>query len=188
MEKVVETLISDLREVTELEDNHVMLVESTVETHKITAKNLLKGINERVDNIVVNIDEEKEELINDVNSVKENLTNSVNNLIGEVDNRLDEFSTSLEHLESEVNELKEGNINIDLTNYATKTELSKKLDKSELNGAINTALESAKNSGEFKGQDGYTPIKGIDYFTETDKGELLKTILQSLPTWEGGSY
>ena len=98
------------------------------------------------------------------------------------------IQTSLDNLESEVNELKEGNINIDLTNYATKTELSKKLDKSELNGAINTALESAKNSGEFKGQDGYTPIKGIDYFTELDKGELLERILQSLPTWEGGSY
>lgn len=99
-----------------------------------------------------------------------------------------EIRSSLNNLESEVNELKEGNINIDLTNYATKTELSKKLDKSELNGAINTALESAKNSGEFKGQDGYTPIKGIDYFTESDKGELLERILQLLPTWEGGSY
>ena len=105
-----------------------------------------------------------------------------------VEERTVKLETSLDNLESEVNELKEGNINIDLTNYATKTELSKKLDKSELNGAINTALESAKNSGEFKGQDGYTPIKGIDYFTETDKGELLEAILQSLPTWEGGSY
>ena len=105
-----------------------------------------------------------------------------------LNDKIEDIETSLDNLESEVNELKEGNINIDLTNYATKTELSKKLDKSELNGAINTALESAKNSGEFKGQDGYTPIKGIDYFTETDKGELLERILQSLPTWEGGSY
>ena len=94
MEKTVETLISDLREVTEIEDNHVMLVESTVETHKITAKNLLKGINERVDNIVTNIDEEKEELINEVN-----------NLIGEVDNRLDEFSASLDNNTRKIEEV-----------------------------------------------------------------------------------
>ena len=39
------------------------------------------------------------------------------------------IQTSLDNLESEVNELKEGNINIDLTNYATKTELSLKVDK-----------------------------------------------------------
>ena len=76
----------------------------------------------------------------------------------------------------------------DLSNYATKTELSEKLGKSELNGAINTALENAVNSGEFKGQDGYTPIKGIDYFTESDKSELLEALIQALPIWEGGSY
>ena len=41
----------------------------------------------------------------------------------------DEISGDVERIKSEINELKEGNVNIDLTNYATKTELSLKVDK-----------------------------------------------------------
>lgn len=33
-----------------------------------------------------------------------------------------------------------------------------------LNEAINMALTQAKESGEFDGKDGYTPVKGVDYF------------------------
>ncbi len=33
-----------------------------------------------------------------------------------------------------------------------------------------------------------TPEKGVDYFTEEDKAELVSSVLAALPTWEGGSY
>ena len=33
---------------------------------------------------------------------------------------------------------------------------------------INDALEAAKESGEFDGEDGYTPVKGVDYFDGKD--------------------
>lgn len=42
--------------------------------------------------------------------------------------------------------------------------LEGKLNSSSLTDAINSALAQAKESGEFDGQDGYTPQKGIDYF------------------------
>lgn len=51
--------------------------------------------------------------------------------------------------------------------------------------AINTALDQAKASGEF---DGYTPKKGVDYYTEADKSEMVNAVLAALPTWQGGSY
>lgn len=38
------------------------------------------------------------------------------------------------------------------------------------------------------GTDGYTPVKGADYFTEEDKTELVNAVLAALPMWEGGSY
>lgn len=38
------------------------------------------------------------------------------------------------------------------------------------------------------GTDGYTPVKGIDYFTDTDKEEIAQTVINMLPTWTGGSY
>jgi len=35
---------------------------------------------------------------------------------------------------------------------------------------------------------GRTPVKGTDYFTETDKTELVNDVLSALPAWTGGSY
>ena len=38
------------------------------------------------------------------------------------------------------------------------------------------------------GADGYTPVKGKDYFTEADKNELVNVVLAALPAAEGVSY
>lgn len=38
------------------------------------------------------------------------------------------------------------------------------------------------------GKDGYTPVKGTDYFTEEDKEEIVKLVLNDLPSSEGVSY
>lgn len=38
------------------------------------------------------------------------------------------------------------------------------------------------------GKDGYTPIKGKDYYTEADKTEMVNAVLAALPIWTGGSY
>lgn len=54
-------------------------------------------------------------------------------------------------------------------------DISGKLDVSELPTAINTALAQAKASGEFDGkdgEDGYNPVKGLDYWTPTDEQEI----------------
>ena len=48
-----------------------------------------------------------------------------------------------------------------------------KLDADELTNAINTALAQAKASGEFDGANGHTPIKGTDYWTASDKAEVV---------------
>ena len=38
------------------------------------------------------------------------------------------------------------------------------------------------------GANGYTPVKGTDYFTESDKTELVNAVLAALPAAEGVSY
>ena len=38
------------------------------------------------------------------------------------------------------------------------------------------------------GKDGYTPVKGTDYFTDADKAEMVSAVISALPTWGGGSY
>lgn len=55
------------------------------------------------------------------------------------------------------------------------------LKDTQLPAAINTALAQAKASGAF---DGYTPIKGTDYFTPADKTELVNAVLEALPVAE----
>lgn len=39
-----------------------------------------------------------------------------------------------------------------------------------------------------KGDKGYTPIKGTDYWTASDKSQMVSDVLAALPTWNGGSY
>lgn len=38
------------------------------------------------------------------------------------------------------------------------------------------------------GANGKTPVRGIDYWTDTDKTDMLNDVLAALPTWNGGSY
>lgn len=38
------------------------------------------------------------------------------------------------------------------------------------------------------GADGKTPVKGTDYYTEEDKQEIVRLVLNSLPSGEGVSY
>lgn len=75
--------------------------------------------------------------------------------------------------------------------------LGEKLSTAELDSAIDTALEQAKASGDFNGPQGpqgpqgpkgdtgaagYTPVRGVDYWTAADKQE----IINSLPSGGGG--
>lgn len=50
------------------------------------------------------------------------------------------------------------------------------------------------NAGSIKGEkgdsgaDGYTPVKGTDYYTEEDKAEMVNLVLAAITTWTGGNY
>lgn len=60
---------------------------------------------------------------------------------------------------------------------STQEDLSDYVQKTELSTAINTALAQAKASGEF---DGYTPVRCVDYWTETDKATIIQDVIDSL--------
>lgn len=57
--------------------------------------------------------------------------------------------------------------------------INDKLDISALPTAINTALAQAKASGEFN------PVKGTDYFTSSDKAEMVNAVIEALPVYTG---
>ena len=45
---------------------------------------------------------------------------------------------------------------------------------------IDSALAQAKAGGEFDGEDGYTPVKGVDYFTAADKTAIANEVKAGL--------
>lgn len=68
------------------------------------------------------------------------------------------------------------------------------LDKfSDLNGKLqyngsDVGLKGDKGDKGDPGSDGKTPVKGTDYWTESDKAEIVNDTLAAMPTWTGGSY
>ena len=52
--------------------------------------------------------------------------------------------------------------------------IGKYIETGDLNSAIDEALTRAKDSGEFDGEDGRTPVKGEDYFTESEIADIAK--------------
>lgn len=36
--------------------------------------------------------------------------------------------------------------------------------------------------------DGHTPERGVDYWTDEDKAEIVEQVLDALPAWTGGDY
>lgn len=59
------------------------------------------------------------------------------------------------------------------------------LSDDEIKAAVDAALAEAKASGEFAGNDGYTPVKGKDYWTAEDKAEMVNDVLEQVPAPEG---
>lgn len=60
--------------------------------------------------------------------------------------------------------------------------------------AVEKALIEAKESGNFDGppgpkgdpgEKGYTPQKGVDYYTEADKAEMVAAVIAALPVYDG---
>lgn len=65
--------------------------------------------------------------------------------------------------------------------------LSDSNGKLQYNGS-DVGLKGDKGDTGAVGADGYTPVKGTDYWTESDKAEIVADTLAALPTWTGGSY
>ena len=62
------------------------------------------------------------------------------------------------------------------------------IDEGVVNRLITAQLEEAKESGAFNGKDGkdgYTPVKRIDYFTQSDVQEIVTQVIAGLPVYNG---
>lgn len=59
--------------------------------------------------------------------------------------------------------------------------------KIKINGVWQTvpAIKGAKGD---PGTNGTTPVKGVDYYTESDKQEMVQLVLAAIPSAEGVNY
>lgn len=62
--------------------------------------------------------------------------------------------------------------------------------KETVDGAVITITDASGTTTAIvrNGKDGKTPEKSVDYFTEEDKAEFVTSVLNALPTWQGGVY
>lgn len=74
----------------------------------------------------------------------------------------------------------------------TDTETGHTVTITDINGVHSFEVADGKNGIDgatgAAGADGKTPKKGVDYFTEADKAEMVTAVINSLPTWNGGAY
>ena len=97
---------------------------------------------------------------------------------------------------------------VDLSNYYTKSQVDAAIDAVELTpgpqgpqgapGPAGPAGPAGKDGAPGQqgpqgepgapgapGQDGHTPVKGTDYWTETDKAEMVADVIAALPIYNG---
>lgn len=56
-------------------------------------------------------------------------------------------------------------------------------------GIRSFVVKDGENGADGKdGADGYSPIRGTDYWTDADKASIVTDVINALPTWEGGNY
>lgn len=86
-----------------------------------------------------------------------------------------------------------------ITNMSIKVPITKKIVtikngivtidiKTETGNASEHTGESSSGGSGSPGADGYTPVKGKDYWTDEDKAEIVNDVLAALPDGDGVSY
>lgn len=78
---------------------------------------------------------------------------------------------------------------VDLSNYYTKSQVDAAIDAVELTPGPQgpQGPQGAPGAPGAPGQDGHTPVKGTDYWTETDKAEMVADVIAAIPGGGGGS-
>lgn len=49
-------------------------------------------------------------------------------------------------------------------------------------------IQGEQGQQGIQGEPGYTPQRGVDYYTDADKQEMIAAVLTALPKWDGGVY
>ena len=79
-------------------------------------------------------------------------------------------------------------VNTALNKLFTNSHTHSNKDTLDKLSVLNGKLQYNGSDVGLKGDKGDTPVKGTDYWTASDKAEIVADTLAALPTWTGGSY
>lgn len=66
------------------------------------------------------------------------------------------------------------------TATVTQTDIGATITITDKNGTTTATITNGK-----PGADGYTPVKGIDYWTEADRTQMVADVIAALPVYNG---
>ena len=110
--------ISDLRELSTVSDNNVLVVETNAETFKVTKENLLKEVNEEL-------------------NTKSNINHTHDEYVTETELNSKGLATE-NYVQEKIAEASLSGGEVDLSGYATKAELNTKADKSHTHNELHS--------------------------------------------------
>ena len=70
---------------------------------------------------------------------------------------------------------------------ATQTSNGTNINITDKQG-VTSSTEVVNGKDGVDGKDGYTPVKGVDYFTQSDINQIVNQVLAQIPTSEGVDY
>lgn len=80
------------------------------------------------------------------------------------------------------------NVDAEESKEPTKSIYQQMLDAVQETKRIAQSVRDDAAAGKFNGAPGYTPKKGIDYYTEADKEEMVQAVLDALPDGDEVAY
>ena len=186
-----------------------------------TVNNSSEFINEKVNEVIEALRKEFDESLSDIAILKQtdfergltNIASSKQNNFNDSINKhtTETFDTFKKQIADDIEQLSE-NFKQELRDYVDTLDIHAFLEETvmgKINELVTAELTEAKESGEFNGADGYTPVKGVDYFdgekgdkgdkgdtgadgytpvkgtdywTETDKSEIVTETLAAIPS------
>ena len=94
-------------------------------------------------------------------------------------------ATLAEQLLSEMNYTEGRVVEVEEVAATAAMEAANAVDVANAAKEISDEVKARADRGEFKGADGRTPVKGTDYYTESDVSEMVGRVVATLPKYRG---
>ena len=129
--------------------------------------------------------------IENLNEGISNLNDDIDKMNEDVNGSLEEMNGTIDDLNKEIEELNKKIEELPDNPGGGESGTSPTIDVADIEGGHRVTITDAEGTESFdvmdgkNGADGYTPVKGTDYFTDADKSEMVNAVIAALPVYNG---